>query len=108
MHCHRTIVSAGLTLLIASLALTSASPARAGCCRVVKVDELTPSTVLKVCEPDASGECGGLLFSGPLALGEWQEVCTESPTLVYAEWDPLIDAFGPPVEARCEGADVEI
>lgn len=95
--------------------LVLASPAGASCCRVAKVDPETPSTLVQVCEPGESvdsgaeaGVCAGLLFSGTLALGESQEVCTDAPTVVYREWDALLDAFGPPVEARCGGRDVEI
>lgn len=96
--------------------LALAPPAHAGCCRVVKVDPATPSTLVQVCEPGGSVESGGeviggcerLLFSGTLALGEGQEVCTAAPTVVYREWDARLGAFGPPVEARCEVRDVEI
>jgi len=90
------------------LCVLAARRAAAGCCRVVKVDGTTLSIVVQVCEPDAAGECGGLLFSGSLGVGEDEAVCTDSPTVVYREWDDLAGDFAPPVEARCEGGDVEI
>jgi hypothetical protein len=85
-----------------------ASEARAGCCRVVKVDTETPSTLVRVCEPDADGACGALIFQDTLAVGEDEAVCSASPTLVYQEWDSAAGEFAPPVQAMCEGGDVEI
>ena len=62
---------------------------------------------LRVCEPDAAGACGNLLFAGPLAVGDSQAVCSAQSTLVYQEAPPG-SPFGPLVEAVCDGEDVEI
>jgi hypothetical protein len=85
-----------------------AAEARAGCCRVVKVDPETPPVQVRVCEPQVSGECGNLLFLGTLALGESENVCSAAPTVVYQEYDDLLAAFGPPTVAVCDGGDVEL
>jgi len=95
-------------LFFSTAALLPARPALAGCCRVVKVDSTVETTVVQVCQPDAAGDCGELRFAGELATGEGESVCVDGPTLVYREWDALEGAFGPPVGAVCEGADVEI
>ena len=69
---------------------------------MVKVGPTTPSSTVRVCEPDAEGECG------TLSLGETREVCTPRTTIVYQEYDATLEVFGAPVEAVCESADVEI
>jgi len=84
-----------------------AGEARAGCCRVIKVDPETPPVQVRVCEPQGSGECGNLLFQGTLALGESENVCSAAPTVVYEEYDDVLAAFGPPTVALCDGGDVE-
>jgi hypothetical protein len=95
-------------VLFAAL-LVSSAPARAACCRVVKIDAEVPTQNLRVCEPDAAGRCGSVLFSGPLALGASADVCTEAGIVVYEEWDPSLAAFGPATTAVCEdGGDVEL
>ncbi len=85
-----------------------ASEVRAGCCRIVKVDTETPSTLVRVCEAGGDGACGALIFQDTLAVGDDEAVCSASPTLVYQEWDATAGDFGSPVEAICEGGDVEI
>lgn len=97
-----TAVLSGLFVLVA------AGQARAGCCRVIKVDSETAAVTVRACEPDGAGACGNVLFEGPLALGEEASVCSATDTIVYQEWDELLAAFAPPVEAVCEGGDVEI
>ena len=82
--------------------------ARAGCCRLVKVDSEAPAVTVRACEPDGSGACGNVLFEGSLALGDEASVCRATDTIVYQEWDELLAAFAPPVEAICERGDVEI
>jgi hypothetical protein len=82
--------------------------ARAGCCRVVKVDPETPPVQVRVCEPQASGECANVLFLGTLALGESENVCSAAPTVAYQEYDGGLAAFGPPTVAVCDGGDVEL
>jgi len=72
------------------------------------VDSETPAVTVRACEPDGSGACGTVLFEGPLALGEEAPLCSATDTIVYQEWDELLAAFAPPVEAVCEGGDVEI
>ena len=85
------------------------SPAHAGCCRGVKVGPQTASTQLQGGEPDGADEAGGgLLLLGTLAVGEDQTLCMAARSVVYREWDVGRDGFGPPVEARWEGEDVEI
>jgi len=101
--------SFALLLLLWGVAALAALPARAACCRVVKVDAEVPTLDLRVCEPDASGGCGSVLFSGPLALGASAEVCTDAGVVVYEEWDPSLAAFGPATTAVCDdGGDVEL
>ena len=85
-----------------------AAEARAGCCRVIKVDPETPPVQVRVCEPQGSGECGNVLFLGTLALGESENVCSAAPTVVYEEYDDALAAFGPPTVAVCDGGDVEL
>ena len=97
-----TVVLSGLFVLVAS------GQARAGCCSLVKVDSETPTVTVRACEPDGSGACGNVLFEGALALGEEAPVCSATDTIVYQEWDDILAAFAPPVEAVCEGGDVEI
>jgi hypothetical protein len=97
-----TAVLSGLFVLVA------AGQARAGCCRLVKVDSETPAVAVRACESDSSGACGNVLFEGVLALGEEAPLCSATDTIVYQEWDELLAAFAPPVEAVCEGGDVEI
>lgn len=95
-----------LTLAVAAVGL-SAELAHAGCCTVRKTDATSPTVTLRVCEPSSTGECGGLLFAGPLSLGEAQNVCSAESTVVYQEAAPG-QSFGALVEAVCDGADVEI
>ena len=97
-----------LAVLTGVIFFLVAGQARAGCCRVVKVDPETPAVSVRACEPDSSGGCGSVLFEGPLALGGEAAVCSATDTIVYQEWDELLAAFAPPVEAICEGGDVEI
>lgn len=75
---------------------------------MLKVDPEVATTTVRVCEPDAAGACGNLLFMGPLSVGESQNVCTDGGTVVYEEWDDAMSAFGPPTSAVCEDRAVEI
>ena len=96
------------TLVVAVVGALTPVSARAGCCVVRKLDPTVPTITLRVCEPNAAGECGSLLFAGPLALGESQSVCSQQATLVYQEAAPS-EPFGPLVEAVCEpGREVAI
>ena len=96
------------TVLTGVIVLLAAGQARAGCCRLVKVDAETPAVTVRACGPDGSGACGSVLFEGALALGEEAPLCSATDTIVYQEWDELLAAFAPAVEAVCAGGDVEI
>jgi len=89
------------------VALSAAEAAQAGCCMIRKLDELFPTVTLRVCEPNASGDCGSVLFAGALSVDEAHSVCSAGRTLLYQEAAPG-EPFGPLVEAVCDGADVEI
>ena len=97
-----------LAILGGLIIVLVAGEARAGCCRVIKVDPETPPVQVRVCEPQGSGECENLLFLGTLALGESENVCSAAPTVVYQEYDGVLAAFGPPTVAICDGGDVEL
>lgn len=97
-----------LAVLACLIVTLLALEARAGCCRVIKVDSEMPPVQVRVCEPQGSGECGNLLFQGTLALGEFENVCSAAPTVVYEEWDDVLAGFGPPTVAICDGGDVEL
>lgn len=98
----------GCSLVLALAVALSASVASAECCRLVKVDDATPASQLRACEPDADGECGGLVFAGTLAVGESQTICASTDRIVYEEYDEALGGFQPPVEAVCDGGDVEL
>lgn len=99
---------AALALALCGTALAP-SLARAGCCRVVKIDAELPTLDLRVCAPGAAGGCASVLFAGPLPLGASANVCVEGDAVVYEEWDPALGAFGPFVTAVCQdGGDVEL
>lgn len=85
-----------------------ATQAAADCCHVTKTDTELPPATVRVCEPGPNGACGTLLFEGLLELGESREVCSAGSTIVYEEFDALQQVFLEPVEARCEGGDVEL
>lgn len=93
--------------MLALIAL-AASEVRAGCCRVRRVDPGTPTGTVRVCEPDGNGGCGTVLFEGTLALGDVQNICVSAQTVVYQEYDTTLSAYGPPTQAVCDGADVEL
>jgi hypothetical protein len=95
-------------LLVAAFLQIVPSVARAGCCRVAKVDTSTTSAVVRVCTPDASEGCAAVLFEGTLALGASRNVCTDEPTIVYQEQDASTGAFGGLVGAVCDDGEVEI
>ena len=99
------VVVAAFALVVAVNA--SAQSVWAGCCTVRKLDETFPSVTVRVCEPNTAGDCGSVLFTGPLAVGDAQNVCSAQHTLVYQEAVPG-EPFGPLVEAVCDSADVEI
>jgi hypothetical protein len=94
--------------LATGLALLVSSAARAECCRVVKVDSETPDSTVRVCEVGPDRSCGALLYTGTLSLGASQNVCAEGSTIVYQELDPALGTYRDPVEAQCNGADVEL
>jgi hypothetical protein len=84
-------------------------PARAGCCAVVKRDTTAPTVAVRVCEPDAVGDaCAAVLFEGDLSVGQGQNVCAESGTLLYQERLPGAAEYEALVTAVCDGVDVEI
>jgi hypothetical protein len=86
-----------------------AEPARAGCCAVVKRDTTAPTVAVRICEPDAEGgACAEVLFEGELSVGQSQNVCAESGTVLYQERLPEAAEYDPLVTAVCDGADVEI
>lgn len=80
----------------------------AECCRVVRVDANSSSTNVRVCEPGPAHSCGAPLFTGSLALGQAQDICAAGGTIVYQEYDPAQGSYADPVEARCDGGDVEL
>jgi hypothetical protein len=88
--------------------LALAAAAHAGCCRVIRVDTLTPTGTVRICEPDTNAGCGPVLFEGTLAVGDSQNVCVTGQTVVYQEYDTTLNAYEPPVRAVCDGADVEL
>ena len=94
-------------LLLLGIAALTAEAAYAGCCTIRKLDELFPTVTLRVCEPNASGDCGSVLFTGALSVDDAHSVCSAGRTLLYQEAAPG-EPFGPLVEAVCDGADVEI
>ena len=98
--------------IVGVFCIVAVGPPAAGfaeCCRVVKTDELTPSSNIRVCEVGPLRHCGELLFAGDLALGEDEPVCSEGRTIVYQEFNFTVGAFGPPTEALClDGLDVEL
>jgi hypothetical protein len=96
---------------VASVLLLStllAEPIRAACCSIVKLDTTAPTVAVRVCEPDAAGACGLLLFEGLLSVGQSQSVCADSGTVIYQERLPDAADYEPPVSAVCEAVDVEI
>jgi hypothetical protein len=95
--------------LLSVLALVAiSSRASAECCRVIKTDNESPPSNVRICEPAPAQSCGAELFAGTLALGQSHEVCATGDTLVYQELDPATGAYGDPVVARCDGSDVEL
>lgn len=96
------------TLLLTIGVLLLAWPAAGDCCRIIKLDTETPPGAVRACEAADQGSCGAVLFEETLALGESREVCVAGDTVVYQEYDPELADFGPPVEALCQGGDVEL
>lgn len=105
-HRPVSLVWVGAVGLCALLVLAGA--ARAACCRVTRVDPQAPTGTVRVCEADANGSCGTVLFEGTLALGDVQNVCVAGQTVVYQEYDSALNAYAPPTQAVCDGADVEL
>ena len=97
-------VALTLCLAVAFLAVR----ADAGCCDVVKLDTTAPTVSVRVCDPDAEGACGTVLFEGELSVGQSQSVCAAAGTLVYQERLLAASEYEPPVTAVCDGGDVEI
>jgi hypothetical protein len=98
----------GLCFALGFRLLAIGSEVRAGCCNVVKIDAEVPAVSVRVCEADAAGGCGTLLVETELAVGGVTNVCTVGDTVVYQERPAAGGAYGPPVSAVCDGADVEI
>ena len=87
----------------------------------MKVDSEIPAYKVRACEPRASKRnqpaharakavderCGKNLFTGKLALGEAQLVCTDGESILYAFERPRGGGFGPLIEASCDGTDVQ-
>ena len=95
-------------VLLAIGALLLASPAAGDCCRLVKLDDGTSAVTVRACEPGSPGACEAMLFEQTLAVGGSREVCVSGDTLMYQEYDPALADFGAPVEALCQGGDVEL
>ena len=85
-----------------------ARTASAACCRVIRIDPETPIPVVRVCDPDASGNCGTVLFEGTMEVGVSHQVCGAGPVVMYQDYDASAGTYGPPTEARCDGGDVEL
>jgi len=100
-------VRRALCLAIAASAFLAADVSFANCCDVVKVDPEIPISTLRVCSPDASGDCGSVLFEGPISLGQSVNVCVDGDMIVYQEWDATSLHFGALVTAVCEGFAVD-
>lgn len=84
-------------------------PAGAACCRVVKADAETQSSQVRVCTPGPAHSCDAELFTGTLSLGQGHDVCVETgSTIVYQEFDAAQGVYADPIEARCDGGDVEL
>lgn len=88
--------------------IASASGVGAECCRVIKTDADTPPASVRVCDRGSAHSCGAELFAGTLALGQSQQVCAAGDTIVYQELAAAPATYGDPVEARCDGGDVEL
>ncbi|MCP5057567.1 MAG: hypothetical protein GY937_12700 [bacterium] len=95
-------------IVLATAPALAPTAARAGCCTVVKVDGETQGLSARVCEPDVAGACATVLYEGVLTLGGHANVCSADSTVVYQEHDPATGSYGAPVEAVCDGGDVEI
>lgn len=103
-----TLRMRGVGVTGALLALFGAPLARAeDCCRVVKTSIVEPLVEVRVCEPDAEGGCGSLLYIGALEPGDVREICSSSGTLVHQTYEDPLGGYGPPVTAACDG-DVEL
>ena len=94
------------SILLTLSLLLLADAASAGCCNLVKVDEEVPTVILRICEPGIGSSCATVLAERPISVGEIENVCTVSDTIVYLE--DLGAGFGAPVEAVCSGVDIEI
>lgn len=104
----RVVVSRSLAPLVFAAVALSAAESRAGCCNVVKLDTTAATVAVRVCEPDAEGASGLLLFEGELSVGQSQSVCAATGTIIYQERLPAASEYEAPVTAVCDGADVEI
>ena len=85
------------------LALASPTPASAGCCRLVKIDDETPVVPVRACASGGDASCPSPTFEETIEIGVYHDVCVATPSLVYQEWDPAAAAFAPGVEAVCDG-----
>jgi hypothetical protein len=98
----------GIGAWVLTLVALPANQAYAGCWRVTRVDPITPTGTVRVCKPDANGGCGTALFEGTLALGDARDVCVARQTPVCQEYDTSLNAYAPPTQAVCDGADAEL
>jgi len=99
-----------MTSVLSTAVLTAAAggTAQAACCRLLKLPT-EPAARVQACQPDATEECGSILWEADLAPGEGRDVCPSGTRVVYREWDAEAGAFGPATTAICdEGRDVEL
>jgi hypothetical protein len=88
--------------------LTVPTAARAGCCRLVRIDAAAQTTV-RACETDANDACLAVLFEGVLAQGAATWLCSATDAIVYQDIDPVAGGYNAPVGAVCAAnADVEL
>lgn len=95
-----------IAMLLSPLA---AQTVTAACCDLSKIDGDPPSAQIRACDPATTPSCAAWIYDGTLAVGESAPVCVASDRVLYQEWDPTTDAWGPTTEARCdEGGAVEL
>jgi len=99
-----------MTIVLSAAVLSAAAggTAQAACCRLRKLPT-EPAARVQACQPDATEECGLVLWEAELAPGESRDACPTGDRVVYREWDVEAGAFGPATTAVCEeGRDVEL
>lgn len=81
----------------------------AACCQLTKVDAEPLTTQIRVCDPAAVEGCATWILERSFTAGETASVCVSGEIVRYQEWDPVLDAWGPDTDARCEvGGPVEL